>query len=68
MLKAERIFILNLPEKKVAIEVGYGSKGVGQVQSTLEKIKGNYGLVICSSELAKEDNVVKVPLEFFLLM
>lgn len=61
-------FILNLPEKKIALEVGYGNKGVGQAQSTLEKIKGDYGLVICSSELAKEDNVVKVPLEFFLLM
>jgi len=61
-------FVLIFPGKKIAIEVGYGSKGIGQAQSTLQKIKGNYGLVICSSDLTKEDNVVKVPLKFFLLI
>lgn len=61
-------FILIFPGKRIAIEVGYGSKSVGQAQSTLQKIKGNYGLVVCSSDLTKDDNVVKVPLEFFLMV
>lgn len=61
-------FVLSLPERKIAIEVGYGKKRTGQAEATLEKIGGQYGLVVCNSELLKEDKVVKVPLEYFLLM
>ncbi len=61
-------FILNTPSRKIAIEVGYGNKGVEQAQATLEKINGNYGLVVCSADLAKDENVVRVPLQYFLLM
>jgi len=61
-------FILKLSNKKIAIEVGYGSKGVGQAQATLEKIKGDYGLVISDSNLNMEDKIVKVPLKYFLLI
>ncbi len=61
-------FILNLSQEKIAIEVGYGNKGIEQTKQTLEKIKGKYGLVISNSPLAKEDNIVKVPLEYFLLI
>lgn len=61
-------FILSFPEKKIAIEVGYGSKGVEQARMTLQKIRGSYGLVFCSSDLAKDENTVKVPLQYFLLM
>jgi len=61
-------FVLSLPERKIAIEVGYGKKPTGQAEATLQKIGGKYGLVICNSELAIEGNVVKVPLEYFLLM
>ncbi|MEK7155033.1 MAG: ATP-binding protein [Patescibacteria group bacterium] len=61
-------FILSLAGKKVAIEVGHGNKDSRQVQATLQKIKGDYGLVISNSQLAQEDNIVKVPLEYFLLM
>ena len=61
-------FVLSLPERRIAIEVGYGKKPTGQAESTLKKIGGKYGLVVCNSELAIEGQVVKVPLEYFLLM
>jgi uncharacterized protein len=61
-------FVLSLPDRKIAIEVGYGKKSTGQAGETLQKIGGQYGLVVCNSELAVEGNVVKVPLEYFLLM
>lgn len=61
-------FILSFPEKKIAIEVGYGNKGVEQAQMTLQKIRGSYGLVFCSSDLAKDEHTVKVPLQYFLLI
>lgn len=61
-------FILKLSNKKIAIEVGYGSKRIGQAQATLEKIKGDYGLVISDSNLSMEDKIVKVPLKYFLLI
>jgi len=61
-------FVLSLPERKIAIEVGYGKKQTGQAETTLQKIGGKYGLVVCNSDLAIEGNVVKVPLEYFLLM
>ena len=61
-------FILNLLNKKIAIEVGYGSKGTKQAQATLKKIKGVYGLVISDDNLALEDKIVKVPLKYFLMI
>ena len=61
-------FILKLSDKKIAIEVGYGSKGVGQAQTTLGKIKGDYGLVISNSDLGIEEKIVKVPFKYFLLI
>jgi predicted AAA+ superfamily ATPase len=61
-------FILSFPDKKIAIEVGYGNKKIEQAKATLVKIKGQYGLIVSNSQLAIEDNVVKVPLEYFLLM
>lgn len=61
-------FVLSFPNKNIAIEVGYGKKGPEQVISTLKKIKGQYGLAICNSELRIEGNVVKIPIEYFLLI
>lgn len=61
-------FILSFSDKKIAIEVGYGNKKVEQARATLEKIQGQYGLVVSNSQLGIEGNVVKVPLEYFLLM
>ena len=61
-------FILSFLNKKIVIEVGYGDKKFEQAKATLEKIKARYGLVVSNSELAIENNVVKVPLEYFLLI
>jgi len=61
-------FILKLSDKKIAIEVGYGNKQVRQAQATLEKIKGDYGLVISNTDLDIEEKIVKVPLKYFLLI
>ena len=61
-------FILKLSDKKIAIEIGYGNKGVKQAQATLEKIRGDYGLVISDSDLSLEGEIVKVPLKYFLLI
>lgn len=61
-------FILARTDKKIAIEIGYGDKGIKQVEYSLKKIKGNYGLVISDSKLSLQGNIVKVPLKHFLLM
>ncbi|MBI4599484.1 hypothetical protein HY732_01015 [Candidatus Uhrbacteria bacterium] len=51
-------------------EVGVGRKGYDQAKKSMERFRADFGLVICDTDLmlAKEDNVVKIPLDFFLLM
>jgi hypothetical protein len=65
-------FILKIVNKKqIAIEIGIGDKNFAQVKNTMKKIKCDYGLVICTSAsmvLSEKDNVVKIPLKYFLLM
>jgi hypothetical protein len=65
-------FVLQIANKKqIAIEIGMGEKENRQVKNTMEKIKCNYGLIICSSDsivLSREDNIVKIPHQYFLLM
>ncbi len=56
---------------EVVIEVGFGKNDIAQVEKTLKKTNGRakYGLVIGGDalELANE-NIVKIPLNYFLLM
>lgn len=66
-------FILAFPDRKIPIEIGYGQKEIDQAVSTLSKttlskVKGRYGLVVCDSNLAKEGEIVKIPLRYFLLI
>jgi hypothetical protein len=61
-------FILAFPDRKIPIEIGHGKKEIDQAVSTLSKIKGHYGLVVCDSDLAKEGKIVKIPLRYLLLM
>jgi len=65
-------FILQISNKKqIAIEIGLGDKDLHQVRNTMQKARCDYGLVVCSSgsvTLSKEDGIVKVPLQYFLLM
>lgn len=64
-------FILRIANKtQIAFEVGLGRKGYDQVKSTMENFKLDFGVVTCDTDLmlSKEDNVVKLPLDYFLLM
>lgn len=64
-------FILQIKNsKQLAFEVGLGRKGFEQVKFTMNNFKMNFGIVICTTDLilSKEDNVLKLPLDYFLLM
>lgn len=61
-------FILAFPDRKIPIEIGHGKKQIDQAVSTLSKIKGHYGLVVCDSDLVKEGEIIKIPLRYLLLM
>jgi DNA-binding Lrp family transcriptional regulator len=64
-------FVLRFFDKsEIVIEVGLGKETVKQVNRTLIKTKGRgkYGLIIGSGELELQDNIVKIPLDYFLLM
>lgn len=61
-------FILQIGNRKIVLEIGFGDKEMKQAEHSLKKIQGNYGLVISRSELSLHNNIVKVPLDYFLLM
>ena len=70
--KAGADFILTIAEKNIIpIEVGMGDKSGAQVKKTMKKVgAAKYGVVICRNPLTllEESNIVKVPLDYFLLM
>lgn len=65
-------FILIIAEKNIIpIEVGMGEKLGTQVKKTMKKVRSaKYGVVICSNELTllENSNVIKIPLDYFLLI
>ncbi len=64
-------FILQIADKKqIAFEIGFGRKGFRQIKSTMNNFKIDFGVVVCSTDLilSKEDNVLKLPIDYFLLM
>ena len=62
-------FILQLGQRKIVIEVGFGKKNIKQAQNTLNKIKGDYGIVISEKKnLTCSGNIVQLPLSYFLLI
>lgn len=65
-------FILQIANKKqIAIEIGMGDKEYKQVKNTMSKVRCDYGLIICGSDsilLSEEENIVKIPHQYFLLM
>lgn len=64
-------FILQIANRKqLAIEVGLGQKGYDQVRKTMDNFKMDFGIIVCTTELmfSKEDNILKLPLDYFLLM
>ena len=70
--KAGADFILTIGGKNIIpIEVGVGEKLGTQVRSTMKKVGlAKYGIVICRNSLTllEDANVVKVPLDYFLLI
>ena len=63
-------FILQVENKlKIAVEIGLGNKDGSQAIRTTKSRKCDYGLVLSSNELLldKTNNIVKVPLSYFLL-
>ena len=63
-------FILQIENRlKVAVEVGLGDKEGTQAIKTTKERKCDYGIVFSSGELLldKKNNIVKVPLDYFLL-
>lgn len=63
-------FILGFAKDKIIIEVGMGDKGIGQVVQTASKVGAKYGLVISKNGLNffEEENIIQVPLKYFLLV
>lgn len=70
--KAGADFILTIAgENIIPIEVGVGDKFGTQVRNTMKKVgSAKYGIVICNNSLTYLDdaNIVKVPLDYFLLI
>ncbi|MBI4117602.1 MAG: ATP-binding protein [Parcubacteria group bacterium] len=70
--KAGADFILTVAGKSIIpIEVGVGEKLGTQVRKSMKKVgSAKYGVVICKNSLTLLDdaNVVKVPLDYFLLI
>jgi len=65
-------FILTIVEKNIIpIEVGTGEKLGTQVRKTMKKIgSAKYGIVVCNNALTllEDANIIKVPLDYFLLI
>lgn len=63
-------FVIHTGKKKIVLEVGFGAKGVKQVQQTMRKLKANYGILISEQplRLLTEQNIVSLPLQQFLLL
>ncbi len=64
-------FIVRFKDRReIVIEVGFGKEKLLQVEKTLTKTKkrANYGLIIGSHELSLSNNLVKIPLNYFLLI
>lgn len=64
-------FILDLRAgKRLVIEVGSGAKGIAQVEQTLNKVKGDYGIVFNADplQISADLRIVKIPHDFLFLM
>ncbi|MFA6475761.1 MAG: ATP-binding protein [Patescibacteria group bacterium] len=65
-------FILTIAQKNIIpIEVGIGEKTGIQVSNTMKKVgSAKYGVVVCQNALTllEDANIVKVPLDYFLMI
>jgi len=64
-------FILQiLNRKQIIIEVGLGNKDKKQILNSMKKINSDCGLIFSKTSLKidKENNIVNIPLDYYLLM
>ncbi|MCX6736558.1 MAG: AAA family ATPase [Candidatus Parcubacteria bacterium] len=65
-------FIFSGGEKRIVIEVGVNKKEYRQVIQTAEKVKAVYSIIISDQteelEYSKENNALKIPLRYFILL
>lgn len=65
-------FIFRIANKiQIASEIGIGKKNAKQTAKTMKNIKCNYGIVISQEELKldkADENILMIPLDYFLLM
>lgn len=63
-------FIIQMGMKNIALEVGYGKKGIKQVINSMKKHRSAYGMVVSRDplEFIESENIIKIPLETFLLL
>ena len=69
--EAQADFILQIErEKQIAIEFSLSSKNINQVKRTMSKIKCQYGLIFAKDQLKLNslENIIHIPLRYFLLM
>ena len=68
MLVTVLYFILTLNNNEnIVIEVGFSKEEIKQVENTLKKVNGIYGIIFGSKNLEiVNDKIVKVPLPFLL--
>lgn len=63
-------FILTVGNKKIVLEAGIGKKDYKQITKTAKKINPHYSLIVSEDglEYSQEQNSVKIPLKYFLLI
>lgn len=63
-------FVLTMKDRnEIVIEVGFNKEDINQVINTQKKVNGKYGIVFGSKNLELINNtIVKIPLEYFLLI
>lgn len=63
-------FIIKTLQKKMALEIGFGNKGMEQVQKSVERFGLDFGLVVSEDKphFWKEEKIARIPLKWFLLV
>lgn len=65
-------FIFTIGKNKIVIEVGVNKKEYGQVIQTASKVNATYGIIISEHaeeiEYNHENNILKIPLRYFILI
>lgn len=63
-------FIVDILEhSRIAFEIGTGIKDAQQVKATMAKKKCKFGVIISDSELVlANENIIKIPLDYFLMI